>query len=76
MSFEVDGYFSPEIDRFREAVRSAAPFKAWFDYALGLNRVGYESCRSIEPCHCRMACYSPCTVTSSALIKHSRARSS
>jgi Family of unknown function (DUF5677) len=42
MSFETDGFFSPDIDRFREAVRTTAPFKAWFDYALGLNRIGLD----------------------------------
>jgi hypothetical protein len=42
MSFEIDGHFSPEIDRFRDAVRTTAPFKAWFDYALGLNRIGLD----------------------------------
>jgi Family of unknown function (DUF5677) len=40
MSFEVDGFFSPEIEQFRQAVRSTAPYKPWFDYALGLNRIG------------------------------------
>jgi hypothetical protein len=24
------------------------PFKAWFDYALGLNRLGYEMLRSLD----------------------------
>jgi Family of unknown function (DUF5677) len=40
MLFETDGFFSPEIDRFRAAVKTTDPFKAWFDYALGLNRIG------------------------------------
>jgi hypothetical protein len=42
MSFEIDGFFSPEIDRFREAVRTTRPYKDWFDYALGLNRIGFD----------------------------------
>jgi hypothetical protein len=42
MSFEIDGFFSPEIDRFRESVRATAPFKDWFDYAVGLNRIGLD----------------------------------
>jgi hypothetical protein len=33
-------FFSPEVDRFREAVISIEPFKAWFDYARGLSRIG------------------------------------
>ena len=45
MSFEVDGFFSPEIDRFREAVRPTEPFKSWFDYALALNRIGFDLLR-------------------------------
>jgi hypothetical protein len=42
MSFETDGFFSPEIDRFREALRSTSPGKPWFDYALGLNAIGLD----------------------------------
>jgi hypothetical protein len=45
MSFEIDGFFSPEIERFRKAVRTSEPFKAWFDYALGLNRIGFDLLR-------------------------------
>jgi len=33
---QTDGFFSPKIDRFREAVRATAPFRLWFDYALGM----------------------------------------
>src|SRR3984893_4793691 len=45
MSFEIDGFCSPELERFREAVRSTEPFKSWFDYALGLNRIGFDLLR-------------------------------
>jgi len=45
MSFEIDGFFSPELERFREAVRATEPFKSWFDYALGLNRIGFDLLR-------------------------------
>jgi hypothetical protein len=45
MSFEIDGFFSPELERFREAVRTTEPFKSWFDYALGLNRIGFDLLR-------------------------------
>jgi hypothetical protein len=41
MSFEIDGFFSPEIDRFREGVRSNSSFQPWFDYAGDLNRIGH-----------------------------------
>ena len=46
MSFEVDGFFSPEIEGFRQAVRTTAPYKSWFDYALGLNRIGLDLMRN------------------------------
>jgi hypothetical protein len=39
---EIDGFFSPEVDRFRAMVRSTEPFKPWFDYALDLNRIGMD----------------------------------
>jgi Family of unknown function (DUF5677) len=42
MSFEIDGFFSPEIERFRVGVRSTEPYKAWFEYALELNRIGMD----------------------------------
>jgi Family of unknown function (DUF5677) len=46
MSFEQEGFFSPDLDRFREAVRTTDPTKAWFDYALDLNRIGFDLLRS------------------------------
>jgi hypothetical protein len=46
MSFEISGFFSPDIEQFRDAVRSTAPTKAWFDYALDLNRIGIDLLRS------------------------------
>jgi hypothetical protein len=45
MSFEQDGFFSPEIQSFRECVRASAQFKPWFDYALDLNRIGLDLLR-------------------------------
>jgi len=45
MSFEQEGFFSPELDQFREAMRTTAPTKPWFDYALDLNRMGFELLR-------------------------------
>jgi hypothetical protein len=42
MSFERDGFFSPELDQFRSAMRTTMPTKAWFDYALDLNRIGFD----------------------------------
>ena len=45
MPFETDGFFSPEIAKFRHAVRTTHPFRAWFDYALRLNRIGLDLLR-------------------------------
>jgi hypothetical protein len=45
MSFENDGFFSPEIDQFRDVIRSKPPTKSWFDFALDLNRIGFDLLR-------------------------------
>jgi hypothetical protein len=42
MSFEKDGYLSPEIDRFRLYVRGHDPSKQWFELADDLNRLSFE----------------------------------
>ena len=47
MSFEQDGFFSPELDQFRDAMRTTAP-KPWFDYALDLNRIGLDLLRQAK----------------------------
>src|SRR5208337_4384295 len=46
--FEVDGFFSPEAEKFRLYVRESQPFKAWFDYALGLNRLAFAMLRTVQ----------------------------
>jgi hypothetical protein len=48
MSFERDGFFSPDLDQFRHAMRATAPSKAWFDYALDLNRIGFDLLTTAE----------------------------
>jgi hypothetical protein len=48
MSFETDGFFSPEIETFRRTVRETQPFKVWFDYALRLNRLGFDMLRRMQ----------------------------
>ena len=45
MSFEIDGFFSPEIECFRDMIRTSAPFSAWINYARGLNRIGLDLLR-------------------------------
>jgi hypothetical protein len=42
MSFEKDGYLSPEIERFRLHVRGHDPSKKWFELADDLNRLSLE----------------------------------
>lgn len=46
MSFERDGFFSSQAEAFRRHAREHPLFKAWFDYALGVNRLGYEMLRT------------------------------
>jgi uncharacterized protein DUF5677 len=46
MSFERDGFFSPDLDQFRTAMRTTGPSKVWFDYALDLNRIGFDLLRT------------------------------
>lgn len=48
MSFDKDGFFSPEIEGFRTNVRDGQPTKVWFDYALELNRLGFDMLRRVE----------------------------
>ena len=48
MSFETEGFFSPEIEGFRRNVRDEQPTKAWFDYALDLNRLGFDMLRRVD----------------------------
>jgi Family of unknown function (DUF5677) len=48
MSFEIDGFFSPDIDQFISAVRNTAPTKAWFDFARDLNRIGFDLLRNAK----------------------------
>jgi hypothetical protein len=48
MTFETEGFFSKEIDGFRQHVRTTEPFNKWFDYALGLVRIGFEMLGPLE----------------------------
>ena len=48
MPFETDGFFSSDAEGFRRSVRETEPFKAWFDYALGLNRLGFDTLRAVQ----------------------------
>jgi len=48
MPFETDGFFSSEVETFRRYLRENQPFKAWFDYALDLNRLGFDMLRRVD----------------------------
>jgi hypothetical protein len=48
MSFDTEGFFSPEMARFREAIRTAPECKPWFDFAAGLNRLGLDMLKGHE----------------------------
>jgi hypothetical protein len=45
MSFEEDGFLSPDLESFRTNVRERGGTKLWFDYALNLNRIGFDLLR-------------------------------
>ena len=44
-SFATDGFLSPTIDRFRASLKNVAAYKAWFDFADDLNRLGLDMLR-------------------------------
>jgi hypothetical protein len=48
MPFETDGFLSSEVETFRQHVRTSEPTKAWFDYAGGLVRLGFEMLGPLE----------------------------
>ncbi|MCC6946411.1 MAG: hypothetical protein IT539_01455 [Bradyrhizobiaceae bacterium] len=45
MSFSIDGFLSPAMGQLRTSLRSVAEYKAWFDFAEDLNRVGLDMLR-------------------------------
>jgi Family of unknown function (DUF5677) len=45
MSFATDGFLSSTMDRFRASLKDVAAYKAWFDYAEELNRLGLDMLR-------------------------------
>jgi hypothetical protein len=64
MAYEQEGFFSPELDQFRVAMRSTHPTKPWFDFALGLNRIGFDLLRQARTLTVIPRC-SRCTPSSS-----------
>lgn len=48
MPFETEGFLSEEIDEFCRHVRTTEPFKAWFDYAKCLVKLGFEMLGPLE----------------------------
>jgi hypothetical protein len=45
MSFSADGFLSPTMDRFRASLKTVAAYKAWFEFAEELNRLGLDMLR-------------------------------
>jgi len=48
VTFAQQGFFSPELDTFRHAIRSTQPTKSWFDFALDLNLIGFDLLRQAK----------------------------
>jgi hypothetical protein len=48
MSLATQGFLSPEVEKFRLAVRSTARFKIWFDFADELIRSGFAILKGHE----------------------------
>jgi hypothetical protein len=42
MSFDTQGFFSPEMSQYRAAIRSAPECEPWFEFSFDLNRLGLE----------------------------------
>jgi hypothetical protein len=45
MSFATEGFLSPTMERYRASLKNAATYKAWFDFAEELNRLGLDMLR-------------------------------
>lgn len=45
MSFATDGFLSPTMERYRASLKNVATYKAWFDFAEELNRLGLDMLR-------------------------------
>jgi Family of unknown function (DUF5677) len=48
VSFANEGFRSPTMARFRDSVRTIPAYKAWFDFADDLNRLGLDMLRDLD----------------------------
>jgi hypothetical protein len=46
MSFANDGFLSPTMEHFCASLKTVAVYKAWFDFAEELNRLGIDMLRN------------------------------
>ena len=49
MTFKIDGFLSPGMEKFSASLRAVPEYKAWFEFAEGLNRLGLEGLEGTEP---------------------------
>ena len=42
MPFSTQGFLSPELEKFRAALRGIPAYRAWFEFGDDLNRLGHE----------------------------------
>ena len=49
MTFKIDGFLSPSMEKFSASLRTVPEYKAWFEFAEGLNRLGLEGLEGTEP---------------------------
>lgn len=49
MTFKIDGFLSAGMEQFSTSLRTVPEYKAWFEFAESLNRIGYEGLEGTEP---------------------------
>lgn len=49
MTFKIDGFLSAGMEQFSASLRTVPEYKAWFDFAEGLNRLGHQELEGTEP---------------------------
>ena len=49
MTFKIDGFLSAGMKKFSARLRTVPEYKAWFEFAEGLYRLGLEGLEGTEP---------------------------
>jgi hypothetical protein len=49
MTFKIDGFLSAGMEKFSATLRTVPEYKAWFEFAESLNRLGLEGLEGTEP---------------------------